>query len=45
MIIIDLPQWMIYITWFVFINLAIAVTVLLWLIVSYKKQGHSYEQN
>ena len=31
MIIIDIPQWMIYVTWFVVINLAIAIIPLQWL--------------
>jgi hypothetical protein len=31
MIILDIPNWMIYITWFILINIGTTVAILMWL--------------
>ena len=33
MIILDIPNWMVYITWFITINIATTIAILLWFVV------------
>ena len=32
MIILDIPNWILYVSWFVFINTAIIIVLILWLV-------------
>lgn len=37
MVIIEIPNWMIYISWFVLVNLGIVITAILWLVYKSKR--------
>jgi hypothetical protein len=45
MIILDIPNWMIYITWFILINIGITVAILMWLWVVNKIEIKKDKQN
>ena len=45
MIILDIPNWMIYISWFVLINIGVTITILMWLWVINKIEMKKDKQN
>ena len=44
MIILDLPNWIVYVSWFVFVNLAIVFILILWLVLLNKRDMRREQQ-